>query len=414
MPKELKQIDLTKFMNRCWQTHFKKQKAGFVALSPFREEKTPSLYVSRKEDGHWVYFDHGSGNGGTIIDAVMEYEGHKDIGQAIRTAKRMAQDAGLLSKDIEPPSGPEKQLDLEGLFKKLCTNETGLVREYLIGRCISPELVKQMISSHGVVLNRYHESNYCCFAIRDAQGVLRSLYNRKIDGPAGEKFLLGQQYPFCLDWKKSAQAAKIHLCEGVIDALSLLTLEKNACVLGFPGANYDPKNHDCLPAKGILVEAFDKDEAGRKAAKRLRQTFKERTVESFDMGEARDVNELLCSKSKPSGKLSVDDKVAMALSNKASRDLGKEYQVHHSRVCNVRKEANAILTEAWGQRQVGRKPKPKPSEDVERLVKELAEMKRLSELKTMRNEWLELKVKMTEERVEEAARKSKARKKKAS
>ncbi|MCP4408619.1 MAG: hypothetical protein GY807_12810 [Gammaproteobacteria bacterium] len=417
MIEALKQIDLREFMSRCWQTRFQKEGTHYVALSPFREEKTPSLYVSREKDGHWVYFDHGSGRGGTVIDAVMEYEGDDDLGRAIGTATRMAQEVGLLAKKWEPCGRPEKQ-DLEGLFKKLREHETTLVGDYLVGRGIAAELVERMISSGVVVLNRLHGSAYCCFAVRDAKGGLRSLYNRKINGSAKrEKFLLGEQYPFCLDWKKSAEAVKIYLCEGIIDALSLLTLEEDACVLGFPGVHCVPKADDWLPSKAVLVEAFDEDEAGREAAKGLRQSFPNRAIERFDLRGTHDVNQLLCSgprEDRSPGKLSLEDRIAVALSDKSSRELANEYGVHHSRICRIRNEATTTLKQVWSQRRRGRQAKAKPSEEVESVRGELAETKRLSELQAMRIDWLELQVKMAEKRIEEAARKGKARKKKTS
>jgi DNA primase len=415
MIEALKQIDLTEFMSRCWQTRFQKQGKKFVALSPFRKENSPSLYVSREKDGHWVYFDHGSGCGGTLIDAVMEYEGHHDTGQAIRVATRMAEDAGLLSKGSEPSRPSEKQ-DLEGLFKSLCSQETKGIRDYLIGRRISPELVDRMISSRVVASNRLDGNEYCCFAVRDASGKLRSLYNRKIKGSGKrEKFLLGEQYPFCLNWKEVGGATKVYLCEGIIDALSLATLEEGACVVGYPGAHYDPKRHDCPRAKATLIEAFDEDEAGRRAAKRLKEAFPQRAIERFNLKGARDVNELLClgcGKDRSTGKLSVADRVAVILSDKSSRELEGIYGVDHSRICQIRKEGVAILEEAWAQRRRGRKPKPKPSEEVESMQRELAETKHQAELQAMRIDFLELQIEQEEKRTEEAARKSKARKKK--
>ncbi|MCP4409911.1 MAG: hypothetical protein GY807_19635 [Gammaproteobacteria bacterium] len=415
MIEALKQIDLREFMSRCWQTRFQKEGKHYVARSPFREEKRPSLYVSREADGHWVYFDHGSGRGGTVIDAVMEYEGDDDTGRAIGTATRMAQEVGLLAQRREPCERPEKQ-DLEGLFKKFCEHDTTLVGDYLVGRGIAAELVERLISSGVVVLNRLQGSAYCCFAVRDAKGELRSLYNRKINGSAKrQKFLLGEQYPFCLDWKKSAEAAKIYLCEGIIDALSLLTLEENACVLGLPGIHYVAKAEDWLPPKAVLVEAFDEDEAGREAAKGLRQAFPNRAIERFDLKGTHDVNQLLCSgprEDRSAGKLSLDDRITVALSDKSSRELANQYGVHHSRICRIRNEASATLKEAWSQRRRGRQAKPKPSEEVANVRGELAESKRLSELQAMRIDWLELQVKMAEKRIEEAARKGKARKKK--
>ncbi len=406
----LKQLDLVAFMEGNWQAHFKKEGKSFVALSPFRKEKTPSLYVHRESDGHWVYYDHGVGRGGTILDAVMEYDGHNDTRLAIETAKRMARDVGLLGMGEERSGRP----DLEGLLEKLSGHETKTARDYLLGRRLSPELVEEMIKTRTVVVNLWNDSTYCCFAVRDATGKLRSLFNRKIEGSsAREKFLLGEQYPFCPDWQKLDNAPKVHLCEGIVDALSMLTLNPDACVIALPGAHYDLKTPEILSEKMTLVEAFDNDEAGRAAAKRLGRTFPRHEIESFDLKGTHDVNDLLCVGGGPSsGKLSTKDRIEIVINDKPSRELGERYKVHHSRICRLRQEAAQALSELWDPRRPGRKPNPKPTGECDSIRKELEASQRRSELQAMRIDWLELKVEIEEKRTEEAARTAKARKKK--
>jgi transposase InsO family protein len=413
----LKQINLVEFMSRCWQTQFRREGESYVALSPFRRETKASLYVNRMGDGHWVYFDHGGGHGGTIIDAVMAYDGHSDVGLAVRTARRMVEEAGLL-----PPGFPEGETnhcrpDLEGLLSKLSANDPGPARDYLLGRGIALWLVDDLIGRGVVVLNRLGESNYCCFAVRDAEGRLRGLFNRKIDGPAErERFLLGEQHPFCSDWPRLAKTLRVHVCEAIIDALSVLTLEPGACVLALPGVHYDLERLDCPPPPARLVEAFDGDEAGRGAAGRLRRRFPGHEIERFELYGAHDVNELLCrgqlNGAPQPGKLSVADRVEIALSEEPSRELAKRYGVHHSRICDIRSEAREMLARTWEERRPGRKAVPEPPVDVEKLRRDMAEQKRQFELLTMRNEWLELQVKIWEGRTVEEVRAVKESKKK--
>lgn len=382
MIEALKRINLMEFMSRCWQTQFTREGRSYVALSPFRRETKASLYVHQMEDGHWVYCDHGGGHGGTIIDAVMAYDGHPDVGLAVRTARRLAAEAGLLPPGFPEGGANHGRPDLEGLLGQLSGNDPGPARDYLRERGIALALVDELIARRVVVLNRVQESNYCCVAVRDAEGRLRGLFNRKIDGPAErDRFLLGEQHPFCPDWPKLAQALRVHLCEAIIDALSVLTLEPGACVLALPGVHYDLERLDCLPAplRAGLVEAFDADEAGREAAERLRRRFPEQEIERFALSGAHDVNELLCRGPLPGlprpGKMSVQDRVDIARSEQPSRELADRYGVHHSRICHIRHEAREILTEEWAERRPGRKASPAPPVEVETLRRELAEMK---------------------------------------
>lgn len=416
MIEELKKVNLVEFMNRCWNVEFIREGSSYVAKSPFRAETKPSFYVNQEKDGHYVWYDHGSGRGGTIIDIVMEYKGTRDIKAAIRMAYQLAESVGLF-QPCPVESQNSKELDLEGLLKKLKDNDVGPVRQYLLGRGIAEDIVEQLIRNGLVVLNILHKSLYCCFAVRDRLGRLHGLFNRKIDGPSErERFLLGAQYPFCLDWKRHGQAKEIHICESIIDALSLQTLRPEASVLGFPGVHYALERVDCLPADVRLVECFDADIEGRNGAKRLRDFFPGYTILSWDLEGADDVNDQLCGKKKAvnshSPVMSVQDRVELIIDKTPSRTIAEKYSIHHSRVCDIRNDAAAILSKAWSERQPGRKAAPAVSDEMLGFQKEHAELRRQFELLTMRNEWLELQVGIWEKRTAEAAKSGRNRKKK--
>lgn len=423
MIEELNRINLVDFMQRCWQVSFVREGARFVALSPFRQESTASFYVQEQADGHWVYFDHGSGRGGTIIDAVMDCEGLSDVSQAIARVRLLAQQVNLLSSTVAS-SWSDQPLDLEYLVGKMEKNACAPVREYLVGRGIAASLVDSLVSGRQVVHNRVHDGSYCCFVIRDAAGCLRGLFNRKIAGPASrDRFLLGRQHPFCLDWDRLVQSSRIHVCESIIDGLSVQTLDPEACVLCLPGACYDVRRLAIHIHEGpVLVDAFDADESGRKAARGLREHFCSHTIDRYDLQGYHDVNDLLCMKQPPvpvivrdpvvKDKLTVPERLEIVLTSESSRTVGEKYGVHHSRICDIRSDAKEILTKTWAARRPGRKTSPAPSETEEQLLRELAEVKARNDLLTMRNEWLELEVKQSEKRIEEAARQGQARKKK--
>lgn len=421
MIEELKRINLVDFMQRCWHVSFVKEGARFVAFSPFRQESKASFYVQEQADGHWVYFDHGSGRGGTIIDAVMAREGLSDVSQAIDHARLLAQQVNLLSATVAA-SLSDQPFDLEFLVAKMEKNECTTVREYLMGRGIAESLVDSLVSHRQVVHNRVQDTSYCCFVIRDAAGCLTGLFNRKISGPASrERFLLGRQHPFCLDWDRLVQCVRIHVCESIIDGLSVQTLDSEACVLCLPGACYDASRL-AIHEGSVLVDAFDADESGRKAARRFREHFFGHAIDRFDLQGYHDVNDLLCMNQQPASvvvtdtvvkdTLTVPERLEIVLTPASSRTVGEKYGVHHSRICDIRRDATEILTKTWTERRPGRKASPAPSETEEQLRRELAEVKARNDLLTMRNEWLEIEVKQSEKRIDEAARQGRARKKK--
>jgi len=396
------------FMRRCWKTEFKREGSRHVGLSAFREEHTPSMYVSKKKEGHWVFCDHGSEAQGTIIDAVMAREGHQDVGLAIKTAKELAQDVGLLARSSPDPLSEFPPKGVETLLEKLSGNDPEVVRDYLMGRGLGGALVDEKIAGKEIMLNDYEESQYCCFAVRDGKGQLQMLFNRKIRGPADRnRFILGKQQVYCSDWDQIGKASRITICEAIIDALSIQTLQGGSCVLAIPGVNYDMERLPELPLEAERVEAFDDDRAGRGAAQQLAKRFPDHLITRFDLQGAGDVNERLCDETKMGSgqKLGLEQRVAIVMSGKPSREQGAISGVHHSRVCDIRKDAAEILAEVWGQRRPGPQGKPGPSPEALAHEKDQEALKRENERLQMRNDWLELELNMKNDQTEAQAHK---------
>jgi len=417
---ELKQLDLVELLTRAWGMSFRPEGGSFVARSPFSEDRNASFYVARSSDGHWVYCDHSDGSSGSVIDLMMRKLQNSDFGGACAEARRLAEQCGVSACGSACPAAPLPQTDWQWLHERLRANDASVCREYLVGRDLDEALVDELIGAGVIVLNRLDGSRYCCFAVHDASGRLQSLFNRRIDGPSErEKFLLGRQAPFCVDWSGVATARSVSLCESIIDALSLLTVDPAACVIAVPGAHYDLSQLQ-LPDAVQLIDAFDADQAGRSAAGRLQQAFAGRQVDRFDMFGAHDLNEFLqrrhwMSESvRGTAKLTPADRIAIALSDRPSRAIARQYGIHHSRVCDIRNEASAILSAAWAERRPGRKPQPQPPEELVEKERELKDMKRQFDLLNMRKEWLDLKLEVHERRdaeVERGERRKKRKKK---
>jgi len=99
-------------------------------------------------------------------------------------------------------------------------------------------------------------------------------------------------------------------------------------------------------------------------------------------------------------KLSTKDKMQIAFSTKSTRDLGTEYNVHHSTPANIKKEARTVVGKHWDIQgnNVGR-----PSEETA----ESANLKRIEILenelegirieKQLREDYLQLKIKLGKE-----------------
>lgn len=68
--KEANQIDLVAYLEKLGHTPQKIRNNDYWYLSPLREEKTPSFKVNRAKN---VWYDHGLGKGGSLIDFGKTY-----------------------------------------------------------------------------------------------------------------------------------------------------------------------------------------------------------------------------------------------------------------------------------------------------------------------------------------------------
>lgn len=97
---------------------------------------------------------------------------------------------------------------------------------------------------------------------------------------------------------------------------------------------------------------------------------------------------------------------AVQSGDKTLRDLGEELDVHHSTIKAVREEAAGVLRRYWDakSKRVGR-PRteaPPEHEDLQQLKAQAEEAEKQLALRQMRIDWLELKLKWSDEELREA------------
>ena len=68
---ELKQISIRDFLARSGITPVRENPFGGMYLSPLRDERTASFHVSYARN---LWYDHGTGEGGSVIDLVMKLQ----------------------------------------------------------------------------------------------------------------------------------------------------------------------------------------------------------------------------------------------------------------------------------------------------------------------------------------------------
>lgn len=419
----LKGMNLVEFLSEHYGLAFRTIGGEYVCHSPFTEDKNASFFV-RQVEGHWLFKDFSSGWGGSIFDFVRikeNLERFLDVASHIEgllwsksgcelpVNVHVESESGELAVEGEAWRAGDKPYEIKGLYDQFKGEEVSVCRDYLLQRGISGKLIDELIAERILLHNRYQERSYCCFAIFDGKGELKGLDNHQIDGPG--KFVLGAKEIFTRDWKSLPTAEKIFVCEGIIDYLSVKTLEDNALPgLALLGNNVsiDP---DLLPSIRQIISALDDDRGGYSGYLDLREKFPGVEVKVYDLESHKDPNELLMAiKGGKGRKLSPERKLKlyqefMQSSNRAQ--VARKWGVDRSYMYEIARESEEALLDSFSYRKAGRKPEGMPStiEEAWEKIKALEEQYEREaaerELLYCRSEFLKLHLKWAEIEVAE-------------
>jgi DNA primase len=344
-----------------------------VCRSPFTEDRTPSFFV-RLVKGEWLFKDFSSGAAGTIFDFVTKKEG---LGRFADALKRVRGLVGGLVYQVRQGTGAEAErpYDVQEMYKLFRNNDPQVCRDYLLRRGIDAEIVDEMIADGTILHNEYQGRSYCCFVVKDEAGQIRCLDNHAIEGDG--KFVLGKKSVFTLEWEALKQARVVFLCEGVIDYLSVKSLEVAAppglALLG---------NQLCFEAvllsrAAVLLSAMDDDRGGYSAILDLKERYPDKEVRVYDLEGYKDPNELLLAarsgkgrKLGPQRKLQLYREFQQA-ENKA--DIARRWGIDRSYMYEVVRDCEQALIEAFAERKRGRPQAgaPKTLQEALERIKEL-------------------------------------------
>lgn len=358
----LKQLNLVDFLREHYGLECKRVGSGYMMSSPFSADREPSFSV-REEGGRWLFKDFSSGQGGSIIDLVGALEGLSDTGQAIRRVRELV---GETVPASPPPSaaGGEpaiRSYDIEELYRRFRDQDPTVCRRYLLERGIGAGLVEQLIEEGEVVHNRYQERSYCCFAVRDGQGELRCLDNHEIAG--GGKFVLGAKHVYSRDWLRLGQAEEAFICEGIIDYLSIKTMDIAGAVgIALLGNQllFDP---GLLAGCRRFITALDNDRGGISAVIDLTERYPETELVPYPLDGHKDANELLQARGKKGRRLSPADKLEIYRAFQGSgnkSELARQWGIDRSYLYQLVGELEKSLAGILSSRQAGRPPADRP------------------------------------------------------
>ena len=396
-----KQVNLVEFLTEHYGLKFKKSGSGYVAGSPFGADKKPSFFV-RQLGNRWLFKDFSSGLGGSIIDLVGHLEQLSGVGAILRRLEQLAGGHCTSVAVEEKPSETRRGYDVDQLYHSFCGQDPDVCRRYLISRGIDTHLVETLIADGEVVHNCYQGKSYCCFAVRDGSGSLQCLDNHEIDGSG--KFVLGPKHVYSRDWQELPHASEAFITEGIIDYLSMKTLEgKKIAGIALLGNQliFDP---DLLSGCTRIISALDEDRGGTAAFVDLVDCYPDKEVTQYPLRNYKDPNELLQSGSR-FRRLSPEEKLSLYRTFQRSdnrSELAREWGLDRSHMYAIVRDVEEMVISGLSSRRPGRRPMDQPQTipDAWQQIDELKEQNRNLSLERdetiCREEFLKLSLKWSE------------------
>ena len=396
-----KQMNLVDFLSTHYGLMFRKSGSGYVARSPFGADKIPSFFV-RKPGGHWLFKDFSSGLGGSIIDLVGHLERLSGVGAILRRLVQLS--GGRCASVAVEEKLPEtsRNYDVEQLYHRFRGQDPDVCRRYLIGRGIEKELVEELITDGEVLHNHYQGKSYCCFAVRNSSGRLECLDNHEIDGPG--KFVLGSKHVYSRDWKRLSHASEAYMTEGIIDYLSMKTLEGNDIVgIALLGNQliFEP---DLLVNCTRIISALDEDRGGASAFVDLADLYPGKEIVPYPLGDCKDPNAFLQSGSR-FRRLSPDERLSLyrAFQRTDNRsELAREWGLDRSHMYTIVRDVEKTVIAGLSSRRPGRRPMDQPQSltDAWQQIEDLKEQNKTLSLERdesiCREEFLKIRLKWSE------------------
>ena len=252
---------------------------GYYGLyhSPLREDHTPSMKVNYDKN---LWIDYGTGEGGTLIDLVMQME-RCDAGEAMR---RLERHIGGMSVSSFIGKNPTSQRPHSIVVEKVRPLESLALLDYLTERSIDLAAARAHCSEV-----HYHVAGKSYFAVgfrNDAGGW--ELRNRYFKGCTSKAPTTRRgDYPTCL------------VFEGFMDYLSFLTLKRNPnpphSIVVLNSVTNLAKAIQFIASHERVYTYLDNDEAGRKAASELKEACRNLSDQSVHYRPHNDLNDYLHS-----------------------------------------------------------------------------------------------------------------------
>lgn len=291
---QAKQIQIEDFLRKLGHEPVKVNERCLWYLSPFREEKTPSFNVHVYMN---VWYDHGIGRGGNIIDLAKELYRIEDLSTLLRKIESLA-----------PPMLPQKyQAKRSG-----CKREETFKRVTIVS--LTHHLLIDYLSSRNVdyrlAIKVCKEIHYYCngvpyyaIAFPNIKGGYE-IRNRLFKGCISPKAIS----IFSTDNERSTDVVCVF--EGFMDYLSyltlssqqqnIITLDENSDIIVLNSVSLISKALPFLGKYAIINCYLDNDKMGKVTFETIKGSFPNREVNdrSSEYIEYKDLNNFLMNRLK--------------------------------------------------------------------------------------------------------------------
>lgn len=276
---QAKQIKIEEYLGRIGIHPTKQNGSNLWYKSPFRNEKEPSFKVNRNIN---QWHDFGSGDKGSIIDLAMKLHRTDSVSEALRAIEQAVPHSQTHNSSFSFRR-QELSNEISNIEIKPLTHPALI--QLLNQRKIAVELARQYGKEVHYTLK---EKSYFAVAFPNDKGGYETL---------------NPYFKGCLPPKEittfDRQTQTVHLFEGFMDYLSLLTMQARQTDVSAVVLNSITNLEKAVSflSKHTQINAFfDNDEAGQQALKKLQKLNLPVSDISKRYAEYKDVNDYLCGK----------------------------------------------------------------------------------------------------------------------
>lgn len=262
-------IDLVDYLASLGHQPTRQNNHEYWYRSPLREEKTASFKIDRNKQ---VWYDHGTGKGGDLIDFVREYFHYdfKEVLQKCRDYLNVPQEQRQAVPPIADTSGSQEK-EPDGTEKEIHVLavrpiEKAYLKSYIGGRHIPFSLAGRFLKE---IDYRLYGKTYTALGFPNDGGgyELRNKYFKGSSKPKSPTIILLNEE------QKPIPEQKLAVFEGFFSMLSFLTLlekeqlfvEKPDNILVLNSLSFLNKSQELITAYGHTDLYLDNDSAGQKA-----------------------------------------------------------------------------------------------------------------------------------------------------